>query len=92
METIGDAYMVVSGVPEENGIRHISHISDISLEIQAVLNFIDNFDLLHLFAVSQKLSNTTSQKSTHLLSSRLSFRNGCCRCCRFDGTAILSIW
>ena len=37
METIGDAYMVVSGLPERNGDRHADEIAKMSLDLVAAV-------------------------------------------------------
>ena len=44
METIGDAYMVVSGLPHTNGILHAREVSRMSL---AFLSNIFNFRVRH---------------------------------------------
>ncbi|XP_029442987.1 heat-stable enterotoxin receptor [Rhinatrema bivittatum] len=45
VETIGDAYMVVSGLPNRNGNRHAVDISKMALDI---LSFMGSFQLRHL--------------------------------------------
>ncbi|KAI6229710.1 Guanylate cyclase [Aphelenchoides fujianensis] len=44
VETIGDAYLVVSGIPQENGTRHLMNLSDMSLEI---MHFLKDFAVPH---------------------------------------------
>lgn len=45
VETIGDAYMVASGLPKRNGDRHAVDIADMALDM---LSFVKTFELLHL--------------------------------------------
>lgn len=45
VETIGDAYMVASGLPKRNGNRHAVDIARMALDI---LSFMGTFELEHL--------------------------------------------
>ncbi|XP_070703541.1 guanylyl cyclase C [Pempheris klunzingeri] len=45
VETIGDAYMVASGLPKRNGNRHAVDIAHMALDI---LEFVGTFELQHL--------------------------------------------
>lgn len=45
VETIGDAYMVASGLPKRNGNRHAVDICHMALDI---LHFMGTFQLRHL--------------------------------------------
>lgn len=45
METIGDAYMVASGVPNRNGNRHAAEMANMSLDI---LHCIGTFKMRHM--------------------------------------------
>ncbi|XP_069765376.1 guanylyl cyclase C-like isoform X2 [Narcine bancroftii] len=45
VETIGDAYMVASGLPKRNGNRHAVDITRMALDI---LDFMGSFELAHL--------------------------------------------
>ena len=42
METIGDAYLVASGVPTRNGNRHAPEIANFSLQI---LEFVEHYKI-----------------------------------------------
>ena len=44
VETIGDAYMVVSGLPVRNGNRHVAEIANMSLDF---LNSVKKFKVRH---------------------------------------------
>ncbi|MBN3301442.1 GUC2F cyclase, partial [Amia calva] len=52
VETIGDAYMVASGVPNRNGNRHAAEISNMSLDI---LHCIGAFKMRHMPDVKVKI-------------------------------------
>ena len=52
METIGDAYMVVSGVPERNGQRHVIEISNMALDL---LDEVKRFKVGHKPGMKLKL-------------------------------------
>ncbi|CAI5449571.1 unnamed protein product [Caenorhabditis angaria] len=42
VETIGDAYMIVSGIPEENGNEHIANICNTALDLMVLLQNLRN--------------------------------------------------
>ncbi len=52
METIGDAYMVVSGVPRRNGQRHVAEIANMALDL---LGEVTKFKIRHMPERSMKL-------------------------------------
>lgn len=44
VETVGDAYMIVSGCPRTNGLRHAGEIAMLALDL---LNMTHNFQIPH---------------------------------------------
>lgn len=45
VETIGDAYMVASGLPQRNGQRHAAEIANMALDI---LSAVGSFHMRHM--------------------------------------------
>ncbi|XP_068164697.1 retinal guanylyl cyclase 2-like isoform X2 [Antennarius striatus] len=52
VETIGDAYMVASGVPNRNGTRHAAEVANMSLDI---LHSIGAFKIRHMPEIKVKI-------------------------------------
>lgn len=52
VETIGDAYMVASGVPNRNGTRHAAEVANMSLDI---LHSIAAFKISHMPEIKVKI-------------------------------------
>lgn len=52
VETIGDAYMVASGVPNRNGTRHAAEVANMSLDI---LHSIAAFKIKHMPEIKVKI-------------------------------------
>lgn len=78
VETIGDAYVVASGLPNRNGIRHAGEISNMSLDL---LSAMTTFKIRHVpgrqlqlrigihtgkFSVHKKMNNRQVYKSNYL--------------------------
>nr|XP_005997990.1 PREDICTED: retinal guanylyl cyclase 1 [Latimeria chalumnae] len=52
VETIGDAYMVASGLPKRNGTRHAAEMANMSLDI---LSLVGSFKMRHMPEVPVKI-------------------------------------
>lgn len=52
VETIGDAYMVASGVPNRNGHQHAAEVANMSLDI---LHSIGHFKIKHMPEIKVKI-------------------------------------
>ena len=83
METVGDAYVVVSGCPKLNGIKHAGEIASMALELLSHMFF---FRLRHLPEHQLQLRigiHTGILEKKNYFTKCLATENGKCCCCPF---------
>ena len=81
METVGDAYVVVSGCPKLNGIKHAGEIASMALELLSHMFF---FRLRHLPEHQLQLRigiHTGILEKKNYFTKCLATENGKCCCC-----------
>lgn len=66
METIGDAYMVASGLPKRNGQRHAAEMANMALDI---LSSVGSFEAKHLpsLPIRIRMGLHSGNRGNHIL-------------------------
>ena len=64
VETIGDAYMVVSGLPIRNGNKHAGEVASMSLHL---LSYVESFEIKHRpdMQMQLRIGIHTGKESAH---------------------------
>ena len=73
VETIGDAYMVVSGLPQRNGIRHVDQIARMALDLVKAVDEL-NLPQFPRRQLSVRIGIHTGKSSRRIFFQRIMFQ------------------
>lgn len=90
VETIGDAYLVVSGVPNENGTENVKVIATIALQMR---QYLSHYKLPHIpdFKMEARWGLHTGENKIGLSNLVYCFRTGSSWGCRANSSKVLLI-